>query len=69
MRIKLRFDLPVNSEHGMTKGRILDVSRYVPVNQRGRGGVAFYVVGNTGVEVGVLSREAEILPEEDTQET
>lgn len=54
-RIKLLQDLPVGEEHGMVKGRKLDVIR-----ESGgvRGGVRWYVMGDDGEEVGILVREA-----------
>jgi len=62
MKIKLRFDLPVDPKHGMAAGRVLAVAR--KPNERERGDVAWYVIGDTGEEVGVLFREADVLKAE-----
>jgi hypothetical protein len=58
--IKLKADLPVEAQHGMTAGRVLAVV------ERGPGGMGkpkWWVIGDTGERVGVLGREAvEVMP-------
>lgn len=65
MHIKLTEDLPVAPEHGMTAGRICEVLRYVPATERQRGGVAYFVAGDAGKEIGVLEREAQKASQKD----
>lgn len=55
MKIKLTCDLPVDAKHGCKKGRVFDVAR----RNKGRGRPRWFVTGDTGEEVGVLSHEAE----------
>ena len=59
MRIKLLYDLPVGPEHGMTKGRELDVDRYDHPRNTPRGSPAYWVTGDVGESVGILGCEAE----------
>jgi len=61
MKIKLLFDLPVNKDHGMTKGRILEVNSMLdgagPV-----GGKCYYVDSDAWGEVSVFQHECVELP-------
>jgi len=58
-RIRLLVDLPVEAKHGMTKGRVLDARPSDTYNF----GVVWWVTGDTGEQVGVLGREAEMVDE------
>jgi len=59
LKIKLKHDLPVSEIHGMTRGRILEVEKFVDPRTTPRGNVAYWVRGDTGERVGVLYNEAE----------
>ena len=58
MKIKLLFDIPVTKEHGMTKGRILDVLRE---GDGGRYYPRWFVMGDAGEEIGIFAREAGVI--------
>ena len=61
MKIKLTIDIPVNDEHGLTKGRELEVIREEPSTvDVGRG---LIVLGDTGEEVKILAHEFEVVDE------
>ena len=62
MKLKLLVNLPVDPIHGMTEGRVLDVKR------EGSGRARWFVMGDQGEEVGVLSHEATLVPEDGHQE-
>ena len=66
MKIRLKYDLPVDPRHGMTKGRELEVVR--TYKHRVRGDVKWTVRGDQGDEVGVFSREAEVVQPTDAEE-
>ena len=59
LKIKLLDNLPLDSKHGMTKGRILEVEKYVNPRDTPRGSVTYWVRGDTGERVGVLYNEAD----------
>jgi len=60
MRIRLKFDVPIAKDHGMVEGRELDVVRTQEVASRS-GSPRWFVIGDTGTEVGILPHEAEII--------
>ncbi len=62
MKIRLLIDLPVDKEYGMTKGRELEVVQINLVNQSP---AYWFVMGDTGVKVGVLKQEAEVIEKEE----
>jgi hypothetical protein len=69
MKIKLLSDLPVNRACGMTKGRVLDA--IVDEDASRRNDVRYWVKGDNGDKVGVLTHEADKVPdsEADTKPT
>lgn len=62
MKIKLRFNLPVDPKHGLVAGRVCDVARVD--DRRTRGGVQWFVIGDANEEVGVLRDEADVVQQE-----
>ena len=66
MKIVLLRDLPVEKKHGATKGRVFDISR--KEENRVRGGVHYYFIGDAGEEVGVLIHEYDIIHDEEKAE-
>lgn len=59
MKIKLLQDIPVESEHGMTEGRIFEVIE----RGKGRNRPRYWVMGDVGEKVGILSSECEVIDE------
>jgi hypothetical protein len=61
MKIRLLFDLPIESKHGMKKGRVLEVigeKRAEPIGGGDQGRrEMFYVKGDAGERCGVLPQE------------
>ena len=62
MKIRLRFALPVGGEHGMTKGRVLEVL------EKNYADSSVWVLGNVGEKVKVLKYEFDILDESPERE-
>lgn len=58
MKIKLLVDVPVGKEHGMDIDRELEVVRKDDVT-RHTSKPRYWVVGDAGVQIGILPREAE----------
>lgn len=58
VRIKLLVDLPVDSKHGARKGNTYDAEY---VEDADRWGVRYWITGAMGQQIGVLSREAEVI--------
>lgn len=63
MKIRLRWDLPVDPRHGMTKGRVLEAEA-APGGEVDLGAVRWRVVGDAGEPVDVLLHEAVVVREE-----
>ena len=59
-RIRLLVNIPVNRKYGCKAGRVFEVLREDKGHRRA---VRWWVRGDTGVEVGVLSHEAEVIEE------
>jgi len=55
-RIELKQDLPIESKHGATKGRVFEV-----VDDAG----GFWFVGDAGERCKAWAREVKVLPEDD----
>lgn len=62
MYLRLLFDVPVSSDQGLVAGRVLEVSRTptLPARREPR----WYVRGDLGEEVGVLTSEAHVSSDE-----
>lgn len=62
MRIKLLCDLPVEPEHGMVGGRVVEIAG------QGPGGIflpSWWVWSDANAELGVWQHEAEVVQEEE----
>lgn len=60
MKIRLLEDLPVAAQHGAVKGRVFDAQE-TPEDERGRGAVYYWIMGDAGERVGVLYHEAKVI--------
>jgi len=63
-KIKLLTDISVEDKHGLRKDRVFNILRAVPLGQRSLGGIEWYVIGDTGEEIGIRDYEAYLLTEE-----
>lgn len=59
MKIKLKWDLPVNKEHGLTKGRVLEVIG-PPGGRRPEPG-EIWVASDIGGQIRVIGQEYEVV--------
>ena len=59
LTIQITLKPPLESKHGMTEGRVLDAVNKGEPNERGNNG--YWVMGDAGEEVKILTSECEVL--------
>jgi len=70
MKIRLLLDVPVESRHGLTSGREMDVIGTLPPSLEVRqvDMPRWWVMGDAGEKVGILRHEASEIPDEEGED-